>query len=221
MPLRIDYTAGSSCYLDFEEFPLPLELINDQLEKHLPESGSIEDIGIIEDIHIYIYKFANTERFSSTSLLKIPIKKDHTAQAIPSKLEYNVGWSFYSLVPDYKLDLKRDFPNSTLELRDDYIFPKPKNEDERMESMFTTIKQSYRLDQEDSEFTVEKVAGRGNQDKFCEFTGGGDICISKKRDISSLTMSILAELDNLETSPSNSRECITSITIEGKKKKYN
>ena len=89
----------------------------------------------------------------------------------------------------------------------------PKSEDECMESLLTTIKQYYELDKQSSEFTVERTAGKGNQDKFCEYTGGGDIYTAKKQDGSTLSF---ANLENLQTSPSNSMECIAAMSIEGK-----
>ena len=151
-----------------------MKSINDQLEEKLPE-GSIEDIGIISDLHIYVYKFMNTEKCSSPKILEVFVKENYLTSPIPDRLKFNVGWSFFSLVPCFDLDLKDHFQNGTLNLWNDYIFKKADNKDQRVEVLFSTIKQRYGLDKPDSEFTVEKVISRGNQDKYCEYTGGGDI----------------------------------------------
>ena len=79
----------------------------------------------------------------------------------------------FSLVPNFNFNFKNDFQNGTLNLRNDYILKKADNEDQWVEALFSTIKQRYGLDKQDSEFTVDKVISRGNQDKYCEYTGGG------------------------------------------------
>lgn len=138
LALQITCTAASHRFLDFVNFPLQVESINDLLEEKLLQ-GSIEDNALINNVHIYMYKFDNTEKCSDTTSLEVPTKKDYITQAFPIQLKTNVRWSFFSLEQDAGLDLKQDFPDNTLNVNDDYIFKVPKNEHERVESLLTTL----------------------------------------------------------------------------------
>ena len=214
--LALQITSASHHFLDFVEFSLTVDDINGQLEEKLPR-GSIEDIRLVDDVHVYMYRFDNTTKCSDTTILKVPKKMDSITQAIPTQLKANIGWSFFSLIQDPYFDLREHFPDCTLSVKNDYIYPIPDSENERMESLRMAIINYYQLDKKSSEITVARAtAGKGNQDSYCEYTGGGDIYIAKKRASSTLSFAI-ANLENLEMSPSNSTECISSMTIECKK----
>ena len=129
--LALQITSASHHFLDFVEFPLTVDDINGQLEEKLPR-GSIEDIHLVDDVHVYMYRFDNTTKCSDTTILKVPKKMDSITQAIPTQLKANIGWSFFSLIQDPYFDLREHFPDCTLSVKNDYIYPIPDSENERM-----------------------------------------------------------------------------------------
>ena len=86
-----------------------------------------------------------------------------------------------------------------------------------METLLKTIMSYYEFGKESSEFEVNQFpSGKGNQEHYCEYLGGGDIFVTKKKESSTLSIVNLS-LEGLEMSPTNSAECIPLIVIEGKK----
>ena len=82
-------------FMVFNKFSLKVDIINPILPEHLP-NGSIDDLGKIGDVHIYIFKFNNTTRCSDVSDIDIPCRDDpDPINMMPTKLKANVGWSFF------------------------------------------------------------------------------------------------------------------------------
>ena len=145
------------------------------------------------------------------------VTKSKYVSRFPTKLNGNIGWSFFSLEEDADFDITKDFPDNTLHLRNDYTYKEPDSEDDRMCTLMLTIRNHYQLDRADSEFKVAKVSsGRGNRECYCEYTGGGDIYVRKKGQGSTLS---IVNLENLATTPSSSTESIPGLIIEGNHEK--
>lgn len=56
-----------------------------------------------------------------------------------------------------------------------YGFPQPESEDERMSKLLTSLQTHL-----GALYTVENSAGRKKRVAYCQFSGGGDLCVSKK-----------------------------------------
>ena len=205
-----------------KHYELDIDHINSLLkqdEKELLPAGSIEDLGpTYPDLRIYVFKFSKTATCSDTNsnVNKEVIMYDDPADYItfPNGVTRNIGWSFYSLVGDARFDIEQHFVSrGSMYLKDNFIYPEPESEDERMDVLLKTIEQHYDINKHDSGIDAKRIhSGSYHNECHCEFTGGGDIFIKKKGRSVSIT-----NIGSVPISPVHETEAISSLVIEGKK----
>lgn len=183
--MALGINTPSLPFLEFLEFPLSVDSINAVLKEEELLQGTIKDIGLVDGVvRIYVFKFSNTTRCTHVSDLHIQKNAKYIYQDTPTSLKANVGWSFFSLIEDPHFDLKKHFVDGTLITRGDYILPEPDSEEQRMETLLRTILSYYELGKESSEFKVNQFpTDKGNQEHYCEYSGGGDIFVTKKKEV--------------------------------------
>ena len=79
--LALNVTIPNIDFLEVEKFTLEVDSINCITQEKLPE-GSIQDIGIVNDVHVYVYKFSKMKCSNPTSsdVCKVPIKSKYISQ---------------------------------------------------------------------------------------------------------------------------------------------
>lgn len=80
-------------FLKFKKNPLKVDPI--QLQERLSE-GLIEDIGVVNDVHVYVYKFSMTTKCSNASPVEVYTDDEYIPQFLPTKLKANIGWYFFT-----------------------------------------------------------------------------------------------------------------------------
>ena len=124
----------------------------------------------------------------------------------------------FSLKEDY--DLKEDF--ASVEegvLKGDYTFRRPLTEDDRVETLYRTILNYYKLKKENPDIQIRRISNPGITDHYCQFIGGGDIFLEKPGE--SLVIYSGPDLSkDVTLSPTEDTETISCLTIEGKKSDF-
>ncbi|XP_065882459.1 uncharacterized protein [Dysidea avara] len=146
-------------------------------------NGTIVDKGRKGNLRIFVYKF-DKEHVTQCSKASLDnFKHCHTDEERPfvpeMKLERNVAWSFFCLDPDPALNLTEHFIDpKSLNLKPLFAFPEPKHEAERMKCLYNALVKNLSLTRVD----IAQVMPPGNTDHFCQFSGGGDIHITIKKE---------------------------------------
>ena len=180
---------------------IDLGLLKEVLESQLgtlPE-GWIRQLCEVDNIRVLIWDFkeftpcsdASESDFSFIDELKRPFDLRN------SKLKTGVGLNFFTLGRD-KHDI---FDNEELQIvKTEYVFPEA-TELERLDA--------FRLSLYHAEFYVNSVKSTKSAQHLCEFSGGGDVCVTATKE-TSVPMVILASPDDTSEDPPQTNDPTTS-----------
>ena len=141
---------------------------------HTPTApGSIEHLGIVDKLDVFAFQFhqwtscsdATAEDF--VGVFEVTALADIPWGSVKEPQRRNVGFNFFCLDKD---------DESKLEVS--YTFPVRQNELQHVKSLKEAIKLYYNV--KEKAFTKQDIACievLSNQEKFCEFSGGGDLII--------------------------------------------
>ena len=156
---------------------LDKELLQEQLSElvKLP-GGNIKEIKKIGSVVVLLWNFDDFTSCSSVSdrqffgvelperKLNMPKKKGITS---------NIGWSFFTLEDKLNVNIFTDEDKQGLDLL--YIFPKPDNEMVRM-----NVLQQSLMKQLGNDYNVFFFDATKKTRHYCQFSGGGDLYITKR-----------------------------------------
>jgi len=203
--IPLNHTAVNTQYL--------LEELSDVLSF----SGQIEHLGTVGRFSIYVFVFDNVTKCSEASHSDFGgVKFLSDNMTFPDmSLKRNVAWSFFSLNDNKKDDLQNYFIDlENLMLKKDFCYPQPDKENDQMSCLLQSIIKQYG----DKNAKVEKVNATDITQHYCQFSGGGDICI---HGVNLETLVVNGDIDHdelLDLSPIHSgTSTSTTLSIEGKR----
>ena len=142
----------------------------------------------------------------------LTVTPQHSFKPCFSALTRNVAWSFFCLDDDPQYKLKNDFVQD-LYLKPDYTFPKAKYESHHMDIFYKAL--IFHL--QGKAVHVEKIGNPGNTEHLCQFSGGGDLFVCKKK----LSMVVINDQNEHPStkppSPVHENEHLSGLTMEAKK----
>ena len=142
--------------------------------------GKIERLKAIGKFSIFIFIFNTKTKCSEAKEgdffnVNFPIKE---LKLPPLSITRNVAWSFFTLNEDITDDLTKYFLDvKNTHLRESFCYPKPSFEEKRMYCLQTTIMDQYKLKSQHAPAKVEKIDPKTQTDGYCQFSGGGDLCL--------------------------------------------
>ena len=166
-------------------------------------NGNIEQLDRLEDgsLTVFIWNFdewipcssAQRTDFNtvivSKSLLEMPLEG----------ITKNVAWSFFSLKP--RLD-DGDFADADRKvLKTSFVFPKITSEDERIVCLHNALAKHL-----DSSYVISKLDHKRTSKHFCQFSGGGDLCISRPIEKSDPLVFLGSQNDSDQTGNSSTEQ---------------
>ena len=213
VPEDEDVSSGYSIISDGIHLDNLLEDLNN-VNIALPE-GELQRLKNIGNFAVFVFMFDGVTLCSTASNkdfagVRFPVSEFSLPQ---EGIDRNVAWSFFTLKPE--LDYT-DFVDSDRKVVvKSFVYPIPKNENMRMQRLQAAIVKHY-----NGEYDIEKVDTPRETDHFCQFSGGGDLCIYDLQKPLVVQGSI-AEQDDEELdcklSPVRKGTCKSTLSIEGKK----
>ena len=231
LALTISRTDGTNL-LDLTTCEFPIDVFYKFADDNgiiVPPEGCIQDLGRIGELRLFVYQFNKKDvtQCSNASSSDFPNMIPISGKPFNPKLGLtrNVAWSFFSLDPDPNYKLTKDFIDAKkLNMKSYYKYP-PGREQDRINVFYQAL--IYFL--LGKNVNVEKITNPGNTNYHCQFSGGGDLFITKKTvplssaSSSSTSLSILNETvpdpsatNSPDRSPVSEGESASGFTIEGK-----
>ena len=160
-----------------------IEALESQLKISLPE-GHIHELRVIDNIRVLIWDFKEFTRCSDASESNFGFveEDDRLFDFTYAKLTPGVGLDFFTLGHN-KSEV---FEDENLQIvKRGYLFPDA-SEEQRLDA--------FRAALHEAKFYVNSVKATKSTQHFCEFSGGGDICVTAVKE-TSVPMVVIASHD--------------------------
>lgn len=187
----------------------------------LPLQGTLKRLKGIGKYSIFIFVFSRMTQCSAAAeadFVDVDFPLVVKEMNLPVMgVTRNVGWSFFTLNDNLNDDLTKYFEDTTGRvLKENFCFPKPRYEEQRMACLLSTITSKYQLNKPNSLAKAMKIEAKTQTDGYCQFSGGGDILVHAE--LETLVVKGVTTKDDEGLSPIyDGTSASTTISIEGKK----
>ena len=190
----------------------------------LPE-GKLEYVAQTGKLAVFVFKFATMTPCSSASqsdFSRVIFLKEGDPEnkklVLPElRIKRNVAWSFFTLEDTYD-----HFTDDGRTVKPEFELPVVPYEEQRIKKLLDNIKCEYNLNQPNPVAKAEKVEPTTQMDGYCQFSGGGDICVHGAN-VTLVVNGLISEEEDEELSPNKlspvyeGTSTSTTLSIEGKR----